>query len=103
MRDQRNNPRTGSGLTHDHPTTGDQPTGGCYEIRFRGELDDRWTAWFDGLTVHTHGDGTTVLEGEFSDQAAIHGVLARVRDLGLALVSVTPTNTSQTDEEEEKS
>ena len=59
-----------------------------YEIRLRGRLDHRRAAWFDGMTL-THGDdGTTVLRGPVEDQAALHGVLARLRDLGLPLISV---------------
>jgi hypothetical protein len=59
-----------------------------YEIRVEGRLDGHWSAWFDGLTL-THGaDDTTVLRGPQTDQAALHGVLARVRDLGLVLVSL---------------
>ena len=92
-------------MTNDHTTNRDQTTPGRYEIRIRGELDDRWAAWFDGLTVSVPGDGTTVVAAHFPDQAAIHGVLERVRDLGLALISVTPIpatprHLSQTNEEE---
>ncbi|MGR6964980.1 hypothetical protein ACU610_11005 [Geodermatophilus sp. URMC 61] len=60
-----------------------------YEIRIAGRLAPRWAAWFDGMTLTTAGDGTTVLAGPVTDQAALHGVLARIRDLGLPLVSVT--------------
>ncbi|SET27854.1 hypothetical protein [Geodermatophilus poikilotrophus] len=60
-----------------------------YEIRISGRLAPRWVAWFDGMTLTTAGDGTTVLAGPVADQAALHGVLARIRDLGLPLVSVT--------------
>lgn len=61
---------------------------GTYEIRLTGHLDDRWAAWFDGLSL-THGsDGTTVLRGQVVDQAALHGLLQKVRDLGLPLISV---------------
>lgn len=63
---------------------------GHYEIRLRGELDECRTSWFDGLTLRREGDGNTVVVGLFADQAAIHGVLQRVRDLGLQLISVTP-------------
>ena len=59
-----------------------------YEIRLEGRLDDRWASWFDGLTLSRDSDGTT-LRGEVVDQAALHGLLQRIRDLGLPLVSVT--------------
>jgi hypothetical protein len=61
-----------------------------YEIRLRGRLDPRWAAWFDGMTVTTADDGTTALRGPVTDQAALHGLLQKVRDLGLPLLSVTP-------------
>ena len=61
---------------------------GLYEIRVKGHLDARWAAWFDGLAI-THGsDGTTVIHGPVADQAALHGLLQKVRDLGLPLISV---------------
>jgi hypothetical protein len=68
---------------------GDRGEAGHYAIRLAGHLDGRWAAWFDGLTFAHDGDGTTVISGRVADQAALHGVLARVRDLGLPLVSVT--------------
>ena len=61
-----------------------------YEIRIQGYLDRRWEAWFEGLGVRREPDGITVLHGEIRDQAALHGLLQRIRDLGLPLVSVTP-------------
>jgi hypothetical protein len=61
-----------------------------YEIRLRGRLDTRWAAWFDGLTLTTDDDGTTALRGLVADQAALHGLLQRLRDVGLPLISVTP-------------
>jgi hypothetical protein len=61
---------------------------GRYEIRLKGHLDTRWAAWFDGLTF-THGsDGTTTIGGPVADQAALHGLLQKTRDLGLPLISV---------------
>ena len=60
-----------------------------YEIRLRGRLDARWAAWFDGLTLTHESDGTTVIRGAVTDQAALHGLLKRVGDLGLPLISVT--------------
>ena len=70
------------------PLTPHPPEAGRYEIRLTGHLDARWTAWFDGLTVSYESDGTTVISGPIADQAALHGLLQRVRDLGLPLVSV---------------
>jgi hypothetical protein len=69
----------------------DMPTdeGGSYEIRLKGRLDARWAARFDGLGLTHEGDGTTVIHGPVADQAALHGLLSKVRDLGLPLVSVS--------------
>jgi hypothetical protein len=71
-----------------HTSTPDSREAGRYEIRLTGHLDARWSAWFDGLTVRLESDGTTVISGQVPDQAALHGLLQRVRDLGLPLVSV---------------
>jgi len=65
-----------------------------YEIRLKGRLDERWAAWFDGLSLRHEADGTTVLHGPVADQAALHGLLQKVRDAGLPLVSVTRTEPS---------
>jgi hypothetical protein len=65
-----------------------------YEIRLTGHLDPRWASWFDGMSVTPDRDGTTVLSGPVADQAALHGLLRRVRDLGLPLVSVVPVTPS---------
>ena len=66
---------------HHEPTT--------YEIRLAGHLDGRHAARFEGLAIRHDADGTTVLTGPLVDQAALHGLLQRVRDLGVPLVSVT--------------
>jgi hypothetical protein len=60
-----------------------------YEIRLKGHLDARWAAWFGGLGLRRESDGTTIIHGPIADQAALHGLLAKVRDTGLPLVSVT--------------
>lgn len=62
-----------------------------YEIRVQGRLEARWSAWFDGLTVTAEEDGTSVIRGRVADQAALHGLLERLRDIGIPLISVTPT------------
>jgi hypothetical protein len=59
-----------------------------YEIRFQGRLDPKWAAWFDGFSVEPQADGVTVLRGRVVDQAALHGLLGRLRDLGLPLLDV---------------
>ncbi len=59
-----------------------------YRIRVRGHLDDSWSDWFGGLTLRRQEDGTTLLTGQVADQAALHGLIARIRDLGLPLLSV---------------
>jgi hypothetical protein len=61
---------------------------GRYEIRVQGRLEARWAAWFGELSLTTENDGTTVLRGQVADQAALHGLLQKVRDLGLPLISV---------------
>ncbi|HET6651063.1 MAG TPA: hypothetical protein VFH10_00365 [Nocardioides sp.] len=73
------------------------PSGGpeapeLYQIRLRGHLDARWATWFDGLTLTRERDGTTLIQGPVQDQAALHGLLQKVRDLGLPLISVTPND-----------
>lgn len=59
-----------------------------YEIRLRGQLDSQWADWFGGLTVALTADGDTLLTGPVADQAALHGVLRKVRDVGLTLLAV---------------
>ena len=62
--------------------------GGSYEIRLKGRLEARWADWFDGLALTQESDGIIVLRGSVVDQAALHGQLAKVRDLGLPLIAV---------------
>jgi hypothetical protein len=62
--------------------------GETYEIRLKGHLEARWADWFDGLPLTQESDGTTVLSGSVVDQAALHGLLGKVRDLGLPLIAI---------------
>ena len=68
---------------------------GQYEIRLKGHLADRWAAWFDELILTRESDGTTLIAGPIVDQAALHGLLQKVRDTGLPLVSVTQVEPDQ--------
>ena len=63
-----------------------------YELRIEGHLDEHWSTWFGGLTVVHQDDGTTTLRGCVADQAELHGVLGKVRDLGATLISVQSTD-----------
>lgn len=65
------------------------PEGNWYEIRLHGVLEQRWAAWFDGMNLIANHDGSTTLRGSLIDQAALHGVLQRLRDLGIPLIAVT--------------
>ena len=76
-------------------STGPHYNPGQYEIRLKGHLDSRWAAWFDGLSLTNSSDGTTIICGPVVDQAALHGLLQKVRDLGLPLVSVTQVQSGQ--------
>jgi hypothetical protein len=68
---------------------------GWYEIRLQGHLEARWAAWFDGLALTSSSDGTTTIHGPVVDQAALHGLLQKVRDLGLPLVSLTRVDSDE--------
>jgi hypothetical protein len=70
---------------------------GLYEIRLKGHLNNRWANWFEGLTITLEDNGDTLLTGPVVDQAALHGLLKKVRDLGMPLVSVSPLGHGQAD------
>ena len=67
-----------------------------YQIRIKGQLDSQWTDWFEGLTITPEDNGDTLLTGPVVDQAALHGLLKRVRDLGMTLVSVNQVQSQET-------
>ncbi len=80
--------------TQIHPT--------CYEIRVAGHLPPQCTDWFEGLTITLEKDGNTLITGPVIDQAALHGLLKKVRDLGLPLLSVNPVEPGQADQSDVK-
>jgi len=83
------------------PTTNpSQPV--VYQIRIKGHLGHQWTDWFEGLTITLEEDGNTLLTGPVVDQAALHGLLKKVRDLGMPLVSVSPLEHGQADQSDVK-
>ena len=68
-----------------------------YQITVKGHLDNRWADWFEGLTITLEDNGETLLTGPVVDQAALHGLLRKVRDLGMPLLSVTRVRSGQAD------
>ncbi len=87
---------------HPDPTTDpSQPV--IYQIRIKGHLGAAWADWFEGLTITLTEDGDTLLTGPVVDQAALHGLLKKVRDLGMPLVSVCPSKPGPADASNVKS
>jgi hypothetical protein len=84
-------------MSEQHASTDEPQETGRYEIRLLGHLEARWAAWFDGLSLTHQSDGTTTLRGPVVDQAALPGMLTKVRDAGLPLVSVTHVEPYQPD------
>jgi hypothetical protein len=80
-----------------HP---DNKTGSCqplvYQIKIEGHLGQQWMEWFEGLTITMEEDGKTLLTGPVTDQAALHGLLKKVRDLGMPLVSICQVHFNET-------
>ncbi len=73
-----------------------------YQIRIKGQLDRRWADWFEGLAITLEDNGHTLLTGQVVDQAALHGLLRKVRDLGMPLISVIRLRPSQDDAKDGK-
>jgi hypothetical protein len=69
-----------------------------YQIRIKGHLGPQWMEWFDGLTITLEENGDTLLSGPVTDQAALHGILKKVRDLGMPLLSVNSVDEDQANE-----
>ncbi len=67
----------------------------CYRIEVKEQLDTCWAAWFDGMTIRHTADGSTLLEGPVVDQAALYGLIRKLRDLGLTLIAVQPVAAEQ--------
>jgi hypothetical protein len=82
-------------MSETHAASEDQYKPRLYEIRIKGHLDNRWAEWFEGLTITREENGETLLSGPVVDQAALHGLLRKVRDLGLPLVSVIQVDPNQ--------
>jgi len=67
-----------------------------YEIRVKGHLDQRWSAWFDGMTINNQANGDTIISGPLVDQAALHSLLVKIYNLNLTLISVLRIETDVT-------
>jgi hypothetical protein len=98
-------------MSETHASTEHHREPGLYEIRIVGHLDTRWADWFEGLSFTHESDGTTILYGPVVDQAALHGLLRKVRDLGIPLISAIrvepprrthPTTSSKSREKNER-
>jgi hypothetical protein len=87
-------------MSKTHESTEGYHEPGLYEIRIRGHLDDRRAAWFEGLTLKREDNGDTLLTGMVVDQAALYGLLRKVRDLGTPLISVHRLRTGQADRDQ---
>ncbi len=86
--------------THNHDSNANEPM--VYQIRIKGLLDRRWTDWFGGLTITPEENGDMLITGPVVDQAALHGLLKKVRDLGMTLISVRPVESGQAEASDAK-
>ncbi len=84
-------------MSETHALTEYSNRSGLYEIRLKGHLDNRWADRFEGLTITLEDNGDTLLTGLVIDQAALHGLLKKVRDIGMPLVSISPVEPGPAD------
>jgi hypothetical protein len=84
-------------MSNEHNPKNDPSQPVVYQIRIKGHLSSEWTDWFEGLTITLEENGDTLLTGPVIDQAALHGLLKKVRDLGMPLLSVCPLEPGQAD------
>jgi len=82
-------------MSHERIPTGDPAQPAVYQIRIQGHLSHHWADWFAGTAISLEGNGDTLLTGSVTDQAALHGLLRKVRDLGMPLLSVTQVDPKQ--------
>ena len=82
-------------MSDTHPSSDTRRELRQYEIRLKGHLEPRWAVWFEALSLTQESDGTTVIRGLVIDQAALHGLLGKVRDLGLPLIALTQVDPKQ--------
>lgn len=85
-------------MSNKHHFQSNQSQPMIYQIRLKGYLDRQWTDWFDGLTITLEENGETLLTGPVIDQAALHGLLKKVRDLGMTLLSINQTPSDETNQ-----
>jgi hypothetical protein len=84
-------------MTNDHGLDCDADQPMVYQIRIKGHLGQQWTDWFEGLTITLGENGDTLLTGQLIDQAVLHGILKKIRDLGMPLLSVNIVDPNQPD------
>ncbi len=87
----------GCRMSETHASAEDCYEPGMYEIRLKGHLENRWSTWFEGLTITRQENGNSLLTGAVIDQSALHGLLRKVRDLGIPLLSVIRVEPGQAD------
>ena len=85
-------------MSDNHQTQAKSNEAMMYQLRLQGHLGLQWTAWFEGMTITLEDNGDTLITGPVADQSALHGLLKKVRDLGMPLLSVTSVESDQTDE-----